>query len=461
MKQTIIVVILVFKLYGSLASELVPIAEKLISLCSNGSTISTVSEDGRYGLSLEPFYRSLFYAVSHRNNSIGRSLNNSSDLQITCSYRFDSFTRQLFVELFLLSENNLLYNSGEVDITTSITEAVPNSSALFDGGVEQQRLIFRGLMGDRLRNLLNSKDLPDMLFRLKRYRIAGSNGNSLNWREQILVDRLEAILGIRSDQRAEAELRFDSTGTLVISAGSERQIASSILPVVQQQKYSERRGYLTPVNNGMTVGFERAEPVVDLELNIIDRIEHYFKDSYPEMFLDFSPDALMNLFPEPDLSTIMIGGVKELPEGEADVRYHWVTPRRWIGALGTLFKSGRRFELSCNVSELIQDPHAPYRFWAVVKQDWKTMDLAGLERYHDVGFLLVNFDFSPDGVMENVQFFYRLWFYAYPFRIGGERPDLRGAKIRRDVDLGLKGIAGVDSSLKDEVKKAIFFSLAL
>lgn len=453
MKTVLSILFFVSLLFGSLASDLVPAAERFIPYLK-GDEYSTIPRDGRFDLDMEPVFQALSRSIEHRAPSVDESFD--AEKRITGSFLFEPNRGVFSLELYLFDGDSLIAKSGKLDISGSISEAVPDYQSLFDGGVEEKRLLFRGEVGDRIREHIRNHRIPTLLIQNDKFAITGANGRSLNWREEIIIEKLNSLVGVRPDHYSPARILFDSTGTLHITAGTIEQRLPSLVRYSSYTIPGKRHEYLTPVRGDAAFQYERTRAKIPMEYSIIENIEFFFKSDYPALFSNFSAQRLLSLFPEKDRASILSGAVSR-SAGSETVRYSWVTPRNWVNGLERIRGDGGRFRVECRVQELIQDPHAPQRFWAVVHQQWRTF-AGSRERYSDEGLLLVNFDFSPQGKINEVKLHYRLWFYSYPEdgAVTG-----RGDQIRQDVSRGLSRVAGVDASLKKAIEETILNSMTL
>lgn len=447
-------------LFGSLASDLVPVAEQFIPFLQSEKEYSTIPRDGRYALDMEPVFQALARSIQHRDKTISQSFYEYSPKRITGSFKFDSDSRKLYIELFLFNEDSLLTKSKKIDITNSISEAIPDHHYLFDGGIEENRIIFQGVVGDRIQEYIRNNRIPALLIQNDKFAITGANRTSLNWREEIIIERLNNLVGVKQDRYSPAQINFDSTGNLHITTGTSHQTLPNLVRYSSNIVTRKRHGYLTPVQGHTAFQYERTTPSIPMEHSIINDIEFFFKSDYPNLFSNFSRNKLLSLFPQRNYSSILSGSVKRDTKGNEFVNYKWVTPNHWVGKLEQIQNGGGKFRVKCRVHELIQDPHAPHRFWAVVHQQWRTMNSVGKERYSDEGFLLVNFDFTPQGKIHEVKLHYRLWFYSYPNN-QSLSSSFRRNSISKDVSEGLGKISGIDASLKSTIKESIIQSMAM
>jgi len=443
---------------GSLATALVPTAEQLIPIITaHGGVVHPISDDGRYGLDLTPLFESLNHAITHRDSSILFSTINRNELQLTGSYLFDPISRSLAVKLFLFNDDELLFQSGSIDIYHAIETAIPHSDRLFDRGFNEEKLCVQGVISDRINSVIRSGTLPDILLKARSFRVVGRSGNAtLSWDEIVFVQWLENQFGTTLSSTAQAKMIFTNDGSVTFRLGSQQQTVRAVLPAGDPaiENASSRDGYLTAVEQSNRFRYERVQPELPIENKIMDTISTFFGETYPALFTRFSSQQLLSLFPQQNERSVLAGAVISATE----VRYQWLTPQNWVNRLEQLHRSGRQFNVQCEVREIIQDPHSPYRFWAVVDQKWRTRNSNGEELYSDRGFLLVNFDFGTNGSLQNVALHYRLWFYNYPFQIANDTHFSRQSAITRDVTMGLSNVHGVDSSLKEQVKESLLRS---
>lgn len=119
------------------------------------------------------------------------------------------------------------------------------------------------------------------------------------------------------------------------------------------------------------------------------------------------------------LSKVFQGKQKNILKGRAiqgkeeKVQYYWTSADEWVTSLKEMVGAGKRFQVSLAIIWMYQDLNSPNRFWAVVKQQWETVDANGSTLYRDDGFLFLNFDLDELKKPRNLRVNYRLWFYNY------------------------------------------------
>lgn len=455
MKPVIVILLLFIASQASLREQLKPAVHVLAPVIEGfHQSVSAIPVDGRMGLSLEEIYRELFLSFKEDGYRVNRDMRDHSSLRITGAFFFDQNTRQLFVELYLFNGTVQYCSTGKIEISAS--DAVLGYSMIFNGGVEEQQLLYRAYLGDRLKGVFTGNEFPELLMKARSFSVESYN-NELSWKQQIVLDRLQAILGIRFVENGEGVVRFDRNGSLVVGLHGKTNRIHALLPSKPRTEPVSTQGYLS---SGGATGFERVIPSLPVEMTILDQIKTFFNREYPRFFSNFDSERLYTLFPGIADTTIMTGSILYNSAGAPTVKYRWITPQRWISGLERMTKFGRTFRVSTEVVEIIQDPHAEFRFWVVVRQNWKTLDELGRIRYEDSGILLINSDFTPLGEMLSVKVHYRLWFFDYG-SLGDSRYGMSLVnRLKTDVDQGVGRIKGVDSSLKAVVKEAIFHTVS-
>ncbi len=456
MRVALLLVLSISISFGSLATSLVPTVENLLPIINRyGGVVHTITDDGRYGLDLTPLFEALEHAVQHRAEDIVFSTIHRNSLLLTGEYYFDPVLRTLEITLFLFNGDDLLFESRKIDITECIPEAIPNYKTLFDNGFREEQLCIKGVISDRINRVIRNGTLPDILLTTRSFKVVSkSGGPQLHWDERVLVQLLENQFGIMISPNVSGEITFRNDGSVLFTLGSKQQLLTDILPSVVRHPEAVRDGYLTAIENNDHYIYERVDSELPVEEEILSTIQLFFNEQYPSYFSHFSPADLRALFPKQNENSILTGTVLS----DTEVRYNWRTPRDWVSRLGQLYNSGRRFDVTCTVREIIQDPHSQFRFWAVVDQKWVTRDGAGIELYQDDGFLLVNFDFTSRGELHNMAFHYRLWFYNYPYKLNGDIALTRENAILRDISDGLRSVHGMDISLKEQIKRSLLHS---
>jgi hypothetical protein len=142
----------------------------------------------------------------------------------------------------------------------------------------------------------------------------------------------------------------------------------------------------------------------DLSNPLGERLARMVEDTLAHAFgNDGKPDFpyLAQVF-SGESKSILRGTAQKNAKGEESVRYAWETPRDWLIRLKTAVEQkGYRYKVNLAIIWVYQDNLDPNRFWAVVKQDWQTLDGKGKPAYRDDGFLFLNFDLvSPQPARE-------------------------------------------------------------
>ncbi len=431
---------------GDPATLLVGAAEQLLPYMKN-KTIYAHAVDSRFGFDLEPLWKNFFRVVRHRDFSVRRVFESGSICEISAAYRFDPLTRRLTLSLYLYENSELKQAVEEIPVTAEANQFIPEFSTLFDRGDEEDRILYRGNLDDRLSLKMKNGQIPGMMRTRREFQVGSVQAVYGNWKNQVFLELLRHRFGIRITTKSSAKIDFDPSGTVVFSDGEEVQFLLNLLPPQRIPESRWSRNYLT---SDLTGSFERISVQSSVEQGILDRIELFFSQTYPKLFSPFQADRLLELFYSLDKPMILNGIISQ----NQTVHYQWVTPRAWVGSLDRSALNGRVFEVACAVREIIQDTQNPYRFWVIADQQWRTLEYNGSERYRDSGFLVVNFDCNPEGEIESIKIHYRLWIYNYPIELGAEQNN-RIVQLKSDLSLVFSSVNGVESTVKEQVKKSI------
>jgi hypothetical protein len=160
----------------------------------------------------------------------------------------------------------------------------------------------------------------------------------------------------------------------------------------------------------------RASRIDDLNNPLGERLARMVEDTLARAFGNGDkPDFayLAQVF-SGESKSILRGTAARNAKGEESVRYFWVTPREWLLQLrNAVERKGFRYQVNLSIIWVYQDNLDPNRFWAVVRQDWQTLDGKAKPAYRDDGFLFLNFDLDSNRLPRNMRVNYRLWFYNY------------------------------------------------
>lgn len=131
--------------------------------------------------------------------------------------------------------------------------------------------------------------------------------------------------------------------------------------------------------------------------------------------------------------SVLRGKVYSNPKtGKEQVRYYWETKQQYLKGLASLVKKKKyQFDITLKLLSLYQENEN--RYWAVVRQNWKTKKRNGAVVYRDDGFLFINFDFSNGKAKPEMKIYYRIWIYNYKYaniELGKTRIDF----IERDFN---------------------------
>ncbi len=442
----IIVLVLFSSLSADPAVRLVPTVEQFLPMI-HGSSVRTHPLDSRYGIDLEPIWRAMFRAIAHRDPSVHRGPESQTGTELSGAFRFNPQSRTLTLTLYLYENGSYRDCSREIDFTGDASKVIPDFHSRFDGGIEEQRNLYRGRAVDRLLQMALAGKVPSLLRKNRAFRITNPEVIRGDWKLQIFLEQLSSQFGTKFTTLSDHTLTFDPSGSVVFANSHERQFLTSILPA-KKSVAAPVQFYFAPLNSG--VSFESTPISSSVEKSMCSEITQYVERDYPKLFAPLDETRLIQLFDSPDQPSVVVGAV----DSEESVRYRWVTPREWVRSLSVIALKNRTFKVSCSVNDIVQDPHNPQRFWVIANQMWQTFDPAGNERYRDSGYLLLNMDFSASGTLVSVNVHYRIWIYQYPVHFRQEVSSGQ-ALLRSDIDRIFYSIKGVDSSLKEQVKQSI------
>lgn len=208
-------------------------------------------------------------------------------------------------------------------------------------------------------------------------------------------------------------------------------------------------------NSGKTKKMEEKKFSTSNEVKIRDKIFETFNIYYPAIFNPFDYEKLNTIFFDKKEPSILVGIVNssDPTTGKEIVTYRWQTKQAWLDHLKKLVEVDHRtFEIKTSVMKVFNDDLDANRYWAIVRQNWKTKDSFGKTIYQDDGFLFVNFDFTADKVLKDFKIYYRLWFFEYQYddlELGIKRYE----KLEKDITDHFKN--GIKSGLSDNLKNAM------
>jgi len=396
MRSAILILIIYSCAFADAVQLLVPSVENFIR-GNHGKSVQVIGIDSRYGLNLEPVWRLFFKITEHRDKTIKRSYDENSACTMSGAYNFDPQKRKMTLKIYFYESGVYRGCSEEINLSPFAEQLIPEFKTRFDGSVEEQRLLFRGRLDDRISLLMESGRFPSMLRKVKRFGIIDQKFVNNNWQQQIFYELLTHRFGISYYDTASHTIRIDKNGSVVVANSKEQQFLTLVLPSREPIVSIAKTTYLAPTQNRQS--YEQTKLMLPIEYAIVGKIEQFFSETYPSYFTHFIRDSLLGVFSNPDGMNVLVGSI----QNNETVRYRWVTPRSWVDQLAMISSNDRKFRVSCSVREIIKDANNPFRFWTIVDQNWRTVDFDGNERYRDSGFLLVNFDFLEGAVLQSVK----------------------------------------------------------
>jgi len=196
--------------------------------------------------------------------------------------------------------------------------------------------------------------------------------------------------------------------------------------------------YLVSSNNKH---FETREFRTPDELKVHDIIFETFNNYYPGLFDSLDYENLNKIFV--GSSSVLIGNIKSSDPitGREFVEYSWITKQKWLDHLKQLHDSfNRSFEVRTGVMMVFNDDLDFNRYWAIVRQNWKTKDSFGKTVCQDNGFLLAAFDFTSERVLKDFKIGFQFGFYEYQYD---------------DIELGIKRYQKIENDITTHFKNEI------
>lgn len=192
------------------------------------------------------------------------------------------------------------------------------------------------------------------------------------------------------------------------------------------------------------------------EVKVRDTIFKTFSTYYPQLFNPFNFEKLNQIFFNKKNPSILTGTVRQSDSltGREIVDYRWITTNEWLDHLKKLHDvDNRTFDVHATVMKIFRDDLDPNRYWAIVRENWKTLDAFGKIVYEDNTFQFYNFDFTTDRVLKDFKIYYRLWFYEYQYD-DLETGIKRHEKLKRDITTYFRnGIKSMSSTLNKAIYK--------
>ena len=320
---------------------------------------------------------------------------------------------------------------------------------------------YKGYVIDKLERLFNSGD-NDLLLPPAVYSFVNRHPYAIQYQVNALKEILTLKYGVSFSQDSNNKIVIPADGSLIfIRDGKERPLQKIIdgEPLYSNDFSSQCSSYFymssSMENSGKTKKMEEKKFSTSNEVKIRDKIFETFNYYYPALFNPFDYEKLNTIFFDKKEPSILVGIVNssDPTTGKEIVTYRWQTKQAWLDHLKKLVEVDHRtFEIKTSVMKVFNDDLDANRYWAIVRQNWKTKDSFGKTIYQDDGFLFVNFDFTADKVLKDFKIYYRLWFFEYQYddlELGIKRYE----KLEKDITDHFKN--GIKSGLSDNLKNAM------
>jgi hypothetical protein len=447
--------------------------------------ITTIQEDKRYMLSMEPVYKKLKESLKQYASEVrfkspqgpeietiigiirsGTSMNleeiTVDSLILTGSYFLMNQTLDKINCVLKIQDVRAvgLYESDEFAIAA---EDCPPAlkRIVFDKLNDKEsyaEIEYKGYVIEKLERLFNAGD-NDLLMPPAVYSFENKHPYAISYQVNALKEILNLKYGISFNQESTNKIIIPADGTLIFLRNGKQRPLQKIIdgePLYGNDFSAQCSSYVylnsSTANSGKGKKAEEKKFTTEGETKVRDKIFETFNTYYPALFNPFDFDKLDRIFVDKNEPSILVGIVKgsDPATGKEIVTYSWQTKQVWLDHLKKLHDvDNRTFEVKTAVMKVFNDDLDPNRYWAIVRQTWKTKDGFGKTVYKDDGFLFVNFDFAADRVLKDFKIYYRLWFYEYQYddlELGIKRYD----KLKNDIVRHFKnGIKSVSDSLKN------------
>lgn len=321
---------------------------------------------------------------------------------------------------------------------------------------------YRGQIIKQLEDLFNTPN-NNLLVPPALYAFDKQTNYAIPYQVNALKNILSLNYGIRfledSTNSSSNKIIVRADGTLVfIRDGKSIELQkiigiNSIFPTNSLGQCNSYTDFFSPPGNSDELKKPYEKKIKTLqEIEIRDQIVKTFNSYYPSLFNPFNYDALNKIYYDTKKPSILMGKrISSNPNtGKEEVEYTWMTKKIWLDHFKHLHDTDNcTFDVHTQVLKIFKDDRNCDRYWAIVRQNWKTKDILGVTGYQDDGFLFVYFDFIADQVLKDFKIYYRLWFYEYQFD-ETERHIKRYEKLERDITEHFKnGVSGVSVNLKN------------
>lgn len=351
-----------------------------------------------------------------------------------------------------------LYKSKEFTIYRN--NCTPALQRLISNNLQNKKayaqLKYRGIIIKKLEELFKSGD-NNLLIPPAVYAFENRHPYAVKYQVNALKDILTLKYGISSNSKSLNKIIVPADGTLIFIRDEKEWALGKIIdgePLFgnDYSKPCTTYRYRSPSSDK---SFETKKFTTQNEIKVRDKISEVFNKYYPAIFGQFQYDKLDKIFYDKKEPTILVGNVisTDPNNGKELVKYTWMTKQHYLAHLKRLHDiENHTFEVRTQVMSIYNDDNEPdHRYWAIIRQNWKTKDIYGETVYQDDGFLFVNFDFTADKVLKDFKIYYRLWFYEYQYddiELGIKRYQ----KLEKDITKYFKnGIKGLTDSLKKDM----------
>jgi len=465
------------------------IAQKLNLSPEKPLFITTINEDRSYMLPMEPVFKQLKKNLSAHASDVRFRCPQGSEFGILVDIIRNGTSMRLeemAIDSLILTGSYFLMNQSfdkincilkiqdiravniyECDEFTITEQDCPPAFKrnIFSKLVDKEsygEIEYKGYIVDKLEKLFNTGD-NNLLTSPAVYTFVNRHPYAIKYQINALKEILNLKYGISFNQKSENEIIVNADGTMIFVRDSKERPLQKIVdgePLFGNDFSSQNNSYEYQTESTTAEGvkkkkWEEKDFSTEGEINIRDRIFETFNGYYPALFTPFNYDKLNDIFADKEDSSILVGIVKssDPTTGKEPVTYSWQTKQQWLDHLKKLHDvDNRTFEVKTDVMKVFNDDLDKNRYWAIVRQNWKTLDGFGKTVYNDDGFLFVNFDFTADRVLKDFKIYYRLWFYEYQYddlELGIKRYE----KLENDINTHFKDrIKAVSNNLKCEMR---------
>ena len=473
----------------SMRSEMDTIAVRIVRKLNLNKTstlsVTTMDEDRNYMINVRPMLDILqaslqksvktvrFNSFQGQENAVVRELyiRSASSLEykqfdldqkeldtliLTCHlFVIDKNTVNYIFKLFNL-KSVVLYQSPELELTRDA--AIPSVRRVifkaFANEESFQAILYRGKIIEKLEKLFSSRN-SNFLAHPAVYYMSNNFPYAVRWQVEQLKEILSIRYGISFSEETGNKIMLDQAGTLTFLRGNVKRSISKIVdtePLIADDFPEEKNTYHY-FGSSRENKTEARKATTSAEKNILKRIYEILETKLPNAYNPFNYSLLKKIYRDNGKCILKGRKISENPvTGEEKIQYKWVDRDEYLSKLRKMYKHNFTFDVDLKVMGVFQDPIDQNRYWAIVKQTWKTRKF-GHTVYKDDGFLFMNFDFKADLVLRDFGIYYRLWFYDYKYD-DVERQISRVDKISADIENHfVRGVKRIDKNLKMELKR--------